>query len=104
MATLPYQNHTPPLFEDAFMSSPHHAPLIQHFTVGSTITYFHRCVCAHLEAQAILLLPEAEVCDLFVPEFIWFHHTNQRHLGWNNVLRHTRLHLYTCLVHLYLSK
>lgn len=40
----------------------------------------------HLEAQAVLLLPEAEVRDLLVPEFVGLHHAHQRHLGGDHVL------------------
>lgn len=44
----------------------------------------------HLEAKAVFLLPEAEVCDLLIPELIWLHHADQRHLGWNHILKRHR--------------
>lgn len=41
----------------------------------------------HLESQPVFLLPEAEVCDLLIPKLIWLHHTHERHLGWDHVLK-----------------
>lgn len=31
---------------------------------------------AHLKAKSVLFLPEAEMGDLLIPEFIWLHHTD----------------------------
>lgn len=30
----------------------------------------------YLKAKPVLLLPEAEMGDLLIPEFIWLHHTH----------------------------
>lgn len=46
----------------------------------------------HLKAQTVFLLPEAEVCHLLIPEFIWLHHADQRHFRWDHILKQHQRH------------